>query len=315
MKKDFRPLILKNLYSFAGGIVCLQVMHMDRYVSFCFYATFYLTLIFWIVCALEKMERIEFWMLIGMTIALISVLINAVLSGAMVTIQYLKKLLSFFSTLLFFSAAYKSVPNASVQRWIYGILDLVSTCLIAAFFYQQQRAYMFNGVISNYLTFGFSNPNLTGMFLAGIIILEMNRIPTLMRSWQRILAWGEVGFLIFFSGKHMLETHCLPLLFSLFALLFYLCIKQISLNLERLLPKSQQYGRFFLLEHIFCFYKYQVLFDCFHFLKLLVKALPPAWRFGGGHCDFGLPLPSSVPMHRRAAVREAVSFIIRTLIF
>lgn len=224
MKKDFRPLILKNLYSFAGGIVCLQVMHMDRYVSFCFYATFYLTLIFWIVCALEKMERIEFWMLIGMTIALISVLINAVLSGAMVTIQYLKKLLSFFSTLLFFSAAYKSVPNASVQRWIYGILDLVSTCLIAAFFYQQQRAYMFNGVISNYLTFGFSNPNLTGMFLAGIIILEMNRIPTLMRSWQRILAWGEVGFLIFF----LWETHARNALLAV--TLFFVCFAVLSLH-------------------------------------------------------------------------------------
>lgn len=38
-KFDFKPLILKILYSFAGAIVCLQVIHMDRAVSFCFYAT------------------------------------------------------------------------------------------------------------------------------------------------------------------------------------------------------------------------------------------------------------------------------------
>ena len=134
-KFDFKPLILKILYSFAGAIVCLQVIHMDRAVSFCFYATFYLTLIFWITCALQRMERLEFWMLAGILIAFVSVLINAALSSSVITMQYLKKLLSFFSTILFFSAAYKSVPNASVRRWIYGILDLVSAYLIVAYFY------------------------------------------------------------------------------------------------------------------------------------------------------------------------------------
>ena len=96
-KFDFKPLILKILYSFAGAIVCLQVIHMDRAVSFCFYATFYLTLIFWITCALQRMERLEFWMLAGILIAFVSVLINAALSSSVITMQYLKKLLSFFN--------------------------------------------------------------------------------------------------------------------------------------------------------------------------------------------------------------------------
>lgn len=197
-KIDFKPLILKILYSFAGAIVCLQVIHMDRAVSFCFYATFYLTLIFWIACALQRMERLEFWMLAAILIAFVSVLINAALSGSAITMQYLKKLLSFFSTILFFSAAYKTVPNVSVRRWIYGILDFVAIYLIAAYFFQGQRAYLFDGIVSSYLTFGFTNPNLTGLFLAGMIMLQMNRLPALTRFRQHILAWCEIGFLLFF---------------------------------------------------------------------------------------------------------------------
>lgn len=218
-KFDFKPLILKILYSFAGAIVCLQVIHMDRAVSFCFYATFYLTLIFWITCALQRMERLEFWMLAGILIAFVSVLINAALSSSVITMQYLKKLLSFFSTILFFSAAYKSVPNASVRRWIYGILDLVSAYLIVAYFYQGQRAYLFHGVVSNYLTFGFTNPNLTGLFLAGMIMLEMNRLPALTRSWQRIPAWAEVCFLLFFLWKTKARNALLSVI--LFLVIFF----------------------------------------------------------------------------------------------
>lgn len=236
-KIDFKSLILKILYSFAGAIVCLQVIHMDRYVSFCFYATFYLTLIFWIACALQRMERLEFWMLAGMLIAFISVLINAALSGTAVTMQYLKKLLSFSSTLLFFSAAYKSVPNASVRRWIYGILDLVSAYLIVAYFYQGQRAYLFNGVVSNYLTFGFTNPNLTGLFLAGMVMLEMNRLPALTRSWQRIPAWGEVCFLLYFLWKTQARNALLSVI--LFLVFFFILSlrKADQLHIPRIFAK------------------------------------------------------------------------------
>ena len=50
-KIDIKSLTLKILYGFAGAIVCLRVLHMDRYVSFCFYAAFLFTLLFWMTCA------------------------------------------------------------------------------------------------------------------------------------------------------------------------------------------------------------------------------------------------------------------------
>ena len=76
-------------------------------------SAFYLTLAFWISCTRQKTQRIELWVLGCLIVALINVLINAALSGTTVTMQYLKKLLSFFSTLLFFSAAYKTEPKMS----------------------------------------------------------------------------------------------------------------------------------------------------------------------------------------------------------
>ena len=236
-KINFKPFILKILYSFAGAIVCLQVIHMDRAVSFCFYATFYLTLVFWIACALQRMDRLEFWMLAGMLIAFVSVLINAALSGSAITMQYLKKLLSFFSSILFFSAAYKSIPNTSVRRWIYGILDFVAIYLIVAYFYQGQQAFLLNGIVSNYLTFGFTNPNLTGLFLAGMIMLQMNRLPALSRSWQRIPAWGEVCFLLFFLWKTQARNALLSVI--LFLVFFFVLSLQKAdqLHIPRILAK------------------------------------------------------------------------------
>lgn len=232
-KIDIKSLILKILYGFAGAIVCLQVIHMDRYVSFCFYATFYLTLAFWISCTRQKTQRLELWILGCLIIALINVLINAAISGTTVTMQYLKKLLSFFSTMLFFSAAYKTEPNASLRCWIYGVLDFVSIYLLAAYFYQGQRAYLFNGIVSSYLTFGFTNPNLTGLFLAGIIMLEMNRIPTLTRSWKQIPAWAEICFLFFFLLKTQARN-------AMFAVLLFLTISFV-LTLRR--AKQFHFGK------------------------------------------------------------------------
>ena len=226
-KIDIKSLILKILYSFAGAIVCLQVIHMDRYVSFCFYATFYLTLAFWISCTRQKTQRIELWVLGCLIVALINVLINAALSGTTVTMQYLKKLLSFFSTLLFFSAAYKTEPNASLRRWIYGVLDFISVYLIVTYFYQGQRAYLFNGIVSNCLTFGFTNPNLTGLFLAVIIMLEMNRFPTLMRSWKQIPACAEICFLLFFLLKTQARNAMFAVLLFL-ALFFILTLRKVK---------------------------------------------------------------------------------------
>lgn len=200
-KIDVKPLILKALYFFAGAIVCLQTFHLGRYVSFCFYATFFLTLIYWTVCALRKIEMVELLVLLAICIAFINVLANATLSNTAVGIQYVKKVLSFSSTLLFFAFAYKTEPDESTCRWIYRVLDMVSMFLIFSYFYQGQRAYLFNDTVTKYLTLGFTNPNLTGLFLSGIIMLELNRLPSLVRIWQRLLVTCEVVFLLYFLWK------------------------------------------------------------------------------------------------------------------
>lgn len=195
---DIKSLILKILYFFAGAIICLQVVHMERYVSLCFYATFFLTLIFWTTAALERLEKLELWTLLALILALVNVLINAALNNYHVSLQYIKKLLSFASALLFFTAAYKTEPHKSVGRFIYKVLDLVSLFLICSFLLRRHQMYIFNGVVTKYLTFGFTNPNLTGLFLSGIIMLELCRLPSLKRFWPRFFAICELCFLMYF---------------------------------------------------------------------------------------------------------------------
>lgn len=221
---DVNSLILKTLYLFAGAIVCLQTFHLGRYVSFCFYAIFFLTLIYWTLCALRKMEMVELWVLLAIGIALINVLANATISGTAVGIQYVKKLLSFSSTLLFFAFACKTEPDESTCRWIYRILDVVSVFLIFSYFYQGQRAYLFNGTVTKYLTFGFTNPNLTGLFLSGIIMLQLNRLPGLAHIWQRLFVACEVCFLLYF----LWETQARNALLAVAIFLAMFCVLSLG---------------------------------------------------------------------------------------
>lgn len=220
---DIKSLVLKSIYFFAGAIVCLQVVHLERYVSFCFYATFVLTLAFWIISAIERLEKFELWMLLALIIAFVNVLINAALNNYHVSIQYIKKLLSFASTLLFFTSAYKTTPHESVGRFVYKVLDLVSLFLIFFFLLRRPQMYVLNGVITKYLTFGFTNPNLTGLFLSGIVMLELTRLPKIKRPWPRFFGICELCFLMYFLWETKARNALLAvILFVSFASLLFL---------------------------------------------------------------------------------------------
>lgn len=212
--------ILKSLYFFAGAIVCLQVMHLDQYVSLSFYITFIFTFIFWVISAGKKLGKIELLMIAAVVVAFVNVLINAAIYDYSITVQYIKKFLSFSSTLLFFSASYKTKIDKATYDWLYSIIFAVSAFMILSFFLQKQQMYRINGVVANYLTFGFTNPNLTGLFLAGIVMLQINHLPSLKYTWKRIICFGEICCFLYFIW----ETQARNALFAVLIFLIFLCL-------------------------------------------------------------------------------------------
>lgn len=219
-----KSFIFKSLYFFAGAIICLQVMHLDQYVSLCFYITFILTIAFWVICAGQGLAKTELLMLVAVIVAIINVLINAAVYDYAVTVQYIKKLLSFLSALLFFSATYKTQPNNAEYKWLYSIIHVVSYFLIFSYFFQKQQMYEINGIASNYLTFGFTNPNLTGLFLAGIVMLQINQLFSLKYKWKRMICFIEICCLLYFIW----ETQARNALFAVLIFLIFLCLTGVK---------------------------------------------------------------------------------------
>ena len=143
-------------------------------------------------------------------------------------------------------------------------------------------------------------------------MLEMNRLPALTRSWQRIPAWAEVCFLLFFLWKTKARNALLSVILYLVVFFVLSLRKADQLRLGKPSPKLQPYGRFSLPEHIFCFLQLPGVISLFSFLESAGKDLHRAWRYGCVHCVSGSPPPSSVPTRRRAVVWGAASSITHT---
>lgn len=164
--------LIRLLYAMAALIVVFQVLNRDAVVSLLFYASFVVVLALWLSAAFRKMALLDALVLTTIALALIHVLINAIATDASLSFQYLKKYIIFAFTLLMFSAADKLRVDADTGRWISRVMALSSAVLVAMYFWKGRELYEIHGRISNYLTFHFTNPNLTGLFLFCLAVYQ-----------------------------------------------------------------------------------------------------------------------------------------------
>ncbi|MGM9670811.1 MAG: O-antigen ligase family protein [Oscillospiraceae bacterium] len=185
-------------YLFGAAIVICQLFALPSLTSVFFYGTFLITLLVWICTSLEKVDTIDIFMLITVSLALIHVMINGLMTGASFSFQYMKKYIMFCSTMLFFSAAGKMEIDEKTETFLTNLSLLLGLLLVVMYWLRNGQMHLLNGQVTNYLTFRFTNPNLTALFLACMVIYLLRMGLLEKRRFRRVLCFllavGETIF-------------------------------------------------------------------------------------------------------------------------
>lgn len=188
----FDTALLIILYLDAGLIVAFQVLGLDRAVSLLFTLTFPLTLLLWLRTVREKLRLEDLLILLTGAVSLAALLLDGLTSGG-IRLTGLKKWVMFLMTLLYFQTAARLTPDVGTCRLLRRLADLLTVFLLAIYVLDRQRLYQMNGIPTDYLTFGFSNPNLAGLFLTCLYMLQLGQMKGKLwpvhAVFALILAW------------------------------------------------------------------------------------------------------------------------------
>lgn len=168
--------LIRILHICAAMIVLLQVLGLDSAVSLLFSMTFVFVAALWIAAAVRKVTSLDILILCVIVLALLNVSLNTWINNTAISFGYLRKFIIFSFTLLYFGAVHKLAIDNTTQKLLFGLNSGLTVFLIVQFFLNPTKVYIFNGLYTDYLTFGFTNPNLLAMFLLCIFYTELLQI-------------------------------------------------------------------------------------------------------------------------------------------
>ena len=174
--KQIDSFLLKVLFLVEAGIIVTQVLSLDSLTSMLFLMTFPITVLLWLRSVRQTFSGTDLIMIITAILAVVGVFLSAAKASAHLDFSSLKKLIMFVMALLFFQMAYRTRINEEMGAFIHRVVDALVVFLFVLFLLQRQQMYTLNGRRTNYLTFCFSNPNLTALFLSCMYMLKMQRL-------------------------------------------------------------------------------------------------------------------------------------------
>lgn len=166
-------ILIRMLYLAAAGIVVLTVLGAESISSALFMLTFLIVVLLWVMGAVRRVTWTDVIFLLAVGLALGNVVTNAWIEGAKVGFSYFKKYIMFISTLFYFQAAHKLRIDNKTENFLLTTNSVLAVFFAVYFCLNQVEVYLMNNRISNYLTFGFTNPNLTALFLMCIYLGEL----------------------------------------------------------------------------------------------------------------------------------------------
>lgn len=211
-------LLLKLQFLTLAGIVVTQPLGWAPVSSILFSLTFVWTACFWLVMAKKRLRGVNVLGLLLMLLSLACVLANAMLTGTALSFGYFKKVFIFCTTLLFFGAMEGYRPEKRTVDFLLRLNTLLALFLGVMYLWQGEAMRWMNGRVTQYLTFRFTNPNLTAAFLAAACILETVGLFSARRGSR----WGHGALAVlmacFAAGTRCRNIQWLLLVFFLVAL-------------------------------------------------------------------------------------------------
>ncbi len=164
----------RMLYLSAAAIPAFQILNIDTMVSLMLAVVAVLVVINWTDCVSEKITGRDLLVITTIMIAVLNVFVNASLEGRALSFSYLRKTVFFTLTLLCLQTSCRTTSWEQDKKLFYGINTALSLFIAIMYVIYGHKAYMFNGIVTDYLVFHFSNPNLLGMFLGCIAMIEFS---------------------------------------------------------------------------------------------------------------------------------------------
>ena len=184
----------------AGSVIVVsQVLGANGLASMLFYLTFAISALLWLCTLVEQVEPIDLVAIVTIVVASANVVANSILTMTPLSFDYLKKLMIFACTVIYLTSCTKARVPARTLRRVPYMSFAVGAVLLASYVLWNTQMHLLGGLRSTYLTFGFTNPNLTALFLACfimILVLEgMRARQWWLRSAFLVMAAIEVIFL------------------------------------------------------------------------------------------------------------------------
>ena len=202
-------------YAVGVGIVLCEVLALNSLTSVLFYLTFFLTAVLWFCTLLDEVRLVDLLVLLAIVIAFANVLVNTALSRSVISFDYLKKLLMFSCTLMFLV----STTKVHVKDVTIGCIALMCVATIvvmtAAYLSQYTAMHLIDGQVSTYLTFRFTNPNLTALFLSCMIMIMVLR-GSQKKLYAKLLYYAAAAV----AFEFLLETRCRNAMLAIAIFLF-----------------------------------------------------------------------------------------------
>ncbi len=158
--------LLRLDYLLGTAIIICQILYIRQMVSILFYLSFLVSIALWICTTTESLDRLDRLTIAIIMLALIHVAINAAITDAVFSFEYLKKYIMFCCSMVFLSAIRRISLDRGTFRFLEVLFLIVGIFMLFMFFFRNQQMHLLNGRYTRYLTFRFNNPNLTALFLA-----------------------------------------------------------------------------------------------------------------------------------------------------
>ena len=202
---------VRILYIAAISLVIFQVLSVNYAVSFLLMVTIITVYILWMLTLYKEVTNRDVMLVCLIVLAAWNVFINAQMAGSDLSFSYIRKLLLFSSTLIFLQTATKLRIEPRLEQMILNANSLLAVFLLIEYLIQGNQAYLINGIVTQYLTFHFTNPNLTGMYLSAIAMLEICRAMCEEKKQLKLFHFILAGGLLYLTY----ETQSRNVMFSI----------------------------------------------------------------------------------------------------
>jgi len=197
-------------------LMAAQMLGQPRMASLLFTMTFFLTLGWWLASAAEADNKLVLTIVI---LSGLSVCLNALLTQTAVSAGYFKKLIMFWFTVFLLGAVKNYPTDRGDVDFLFRGNAAIACCFLCLYLLRRQQMHLLNGMVTGYLTFRFTNPNLAAVFLAAVSMMELLHFTA--ASGKRRLLHLFLGTVMAYF-VYLTKARNAQLLLAVFLLLFLL---------------------------------------------------------------------------------------------